>query len=138
MSVLCTAVRRIQNAASISADFFRGLVGQPDKQHFVNSTPRAFIASRTGVREGTARIFHAFILAILSLAFATCLRADTISGTVKDSSGAVVPGAHIEITGGNLPQPLVLTSDDAGKFTAPNLPPGKYSVRVTKDGFDEL
>jgi len=72
------------------------------------------------------------------LAFAARLRADTISGTVKDPSGAVVPGARIEISGGGLPQPLVLTSDDSGKFTAPNLSPGKYTVRVTKEKFDEL
>jgi hypothetical protein len=86
----------------------------------------------------TAVLFSTLVIASLSLGFATCLRADTISGTVKDSSGAVVPGAHIEISGGGLSQPLILTSDDDGKFAAPNLPPGKYFVRVTKDGFDEL
>jgi Carboxypeptidase regulatory-like domain/Peptidase family M1 domain len=74
----------------------------------------------------------------LGTALATGARADTISGTVKDPSGAVVAGARVEITGGNLAQPLVLTTDDAGKFAAPNLAAGKYSVRVAKDGFDEL
>jgi hypothetical protein len=82
---------------------------------------------------------HTFILvALLSLAFSAPLRADTISGTVKDPSGAVVIGARIEITGGDLSQPVVLTSDDSGKFSAPNLKPGKYSVRVAKDGFEDL
>src|SRR5262249_32266587 len=66
------------------------------------------------------------------------LRADTITGTVKDPSGAVVAGAKIEITGGNLTQPLSLTSDDSGKFSAPDLSAGKYSVRVTRDGFEDL
>ncbi|MGA8072291.1 MAG: M1 family aminopeptidase [Candidatus Acidiferrales bacterium] len=66
------------------------------------------------------------------------LRADTISGTVKDPSGAVVPGARIEISGGGLTKPLVLSSDDSGKFTAPNLSAGKYTVRVSKEKFDEL
>jgi hypothetical protein len=70
--------------------------------------------------------------------FPAPLRADTISGTVRDPSGAVVVGARIEITGGNLVQPLVLTSDGAGKFSAPDLAPGKYSVRVAKEGFNEL
>ncbi len=78
------------------------------------------------------------VLAMLCLAFATPLRADTISGTVNDPSGAVVVGARIEITGGNLTQAITLTSDASGKFTAPNLAPGKYSVRVSKDGFEEL
>jgi hypothetical protein len=77
-------------------------------------------------------------LTLLCLAVATRLLADTISGTVKDPSGAVVVGARIEITGGSLTQPIILTSDDSGKFVAPNLTPGKYSVRVAKAGFDEL
>jgi hypothetical protein len=80
----------------------------------------------------------ASLLALLCLIFATSLYADTISGTIKDPSGAVISAAHIEISGGNLAQPLVLTSDDSGKFSAPNLNPGKYSIRVSKDGFDDL
>jgi Peptidase family M1 domain/Carboxypeptidase regulatory-like domain len=81
---------------------------------------------------------HALILTLFCLAFATYLRADTLSGTVKDPSGAVVAGARIEITGGSLSQPMVLTSDDSGKFAAPNLNAGKYSVRVAREGFDDL
>lgn len=85
------------------------------------------------------RVFRsARILVLFCLALATPLRADTISGTVKDPSGAVVVGARIEITGGELSQALVLTSDATGKFTAPNLRPGGYSIRVVKDGFEEL
>ena len=84
------------------------------------------------------RAGYVTIAALLFLLLANGLRADTISGTVKDPSGAVVAGARIEITGSNLSQPLVLASDAAGKFAAPDLAAGKYSVRVTKDGFDEL
>jgi hypothetical protein len=82
--------------------------------------------------------FRAFVLALLGLALATNAWADTISGTVKDPSGAIVVGARVEISGGSLAQPIVLVSDDTGKFAASNLTPGKYSVRVTKDGFNEL
>jgi hypothetical protein len=65
------------------------------------------------------------------------LRADTITGTVKDPSGAVVALARVEITGGSLGQPLVLSTDAAGRFNAPDLPAGKYSVEVSKEGFDD-
>jgi hypothetical protein len=85
---------------------------------------------------GGIHFVHAFILGLVCLLIAPQLRADTISGTVKDPSGAVVVGARIEITGGNLVQPLVLTSDGTGKFVAPNLNAGKYSVHVIKEGFD--
>jgi hypothetical protein len=83
-------------------------------------------------------LIYAAILALIFFALATNLRADTISGTVKDPSGAVVAGARVEITGGNLAKPIVLATDESGKFAAPNLSPGKYSVVVAKDGFDSL
>jgi hypothetical protein len=81
---------------------------------------------------------YLFILALVCLAFAAPLRAATISGTVKDPSGAVVVGARIELSGGDLSQPLQFLSDESGKFAAPNLKAGKYSLRIVKEGFDEL
>src|SRR5450432_1448671 len=51
---------------------------------------------------------------------------------------AVVAGARIEITGGDLTQPIVLSSDGQGKFASPELKPGSYSVRVVRDGFEPL
>ena len=94
-------------------------------------------------RNSTSRVhwvgaFPVIVLILLSLLFAARLLADTISGTVKDSSGGVIARAEITITGGNLPQPLIVTSDEAGGFKAPNLVPGKYSVKVVKDGFEDL
>ncbi len=68
----------------------------------------------------------------------TWLSAQTISGTVQDPSGAVIAGARIEITGGDLTQPIVLSSDGLGKFTSPELKPGTYSLRVTREGFEPL
>lgn len=68
----------------------------------------------------------------------TPLHAATISGTVKDPSGAVIAGARIEISGGSLTKPLVLSSDGSGKFSSPDLAPGEYLVQVTHDGFEPL
>ena len=68
----------------------------------------------------------------------TLLRAQIISGTIQDSSGAVIAAARIEIAGADLAQPLVLSSDDLGKFASPQLKPGTYSVRVSRDGFEVL
>ena len=87
---------------------------------------------------GRLKLLQVPILALVWLVLIPQAGADTISGTVKDPSGAVVAGARIEITGGDLAQPLVLTSDESGKFAAPNLSAGKYSVRVAKQGFDDL
>jgi hypothetical protein len=68
----------------------------------------------------------------------TGLRGETISGTIQDSSGALVASARIEVTGGDLKQALVLSSDGLGKFVVPDLKAGKYSLRVTHDGFEPL
>src|ERR1017187_3715515 len=69
---------------------------------------------------------------LLCLMGPTGLLAETISGTIQDPSGAVIAGARIEITGGDLAQPVALTSDGVGKFASPDLKPGTYSVRVMR------
>jgi hypothetical protein len=74
----------------------------------------------------------------LFLGVSTWALSDTISGTVQDPSGAVIAGARVEITGGILTQPVVLTSDGLGKFVSPELKTGSYSLRVTRDGFEPL
>src|SRR5579871_1603220 len=66
------------------------------------------------------------------------LHAQTISGTVKDPSGAVVEGARIEISAAEMAQPIVLSSDATGKFASPDLKPGSYTVRVVREGFEPL
>src|SRR5436190_2279944 len=59
----------------------------------------------------------------------------TISGTVRDSTGAVVPGAAIKVinTATNLVTSLV--SNDSGDYIAASLPVGNYTVSVSKSGF---
>jgi hypothetical protein len=94
-------------------------------------------------RPADARQWHFSFLLKMAL-FLLCLiapawlRAETISGTVQDPSGAVIAGARIEITGGDLAQPIVISSDGQGKFASPDLKPATYSVQVTRDGFEPL
>src|SRR6202167_4050499 len=91
--------------------------------------------------EGRGRHFCLFLKIALFLLWLTgpmWLRAETISGTVQDPSGAVIAGARGESSGGDLVQPLVLSSDGQGKFAAPELKHGAYSVQVTREGFEPL
>src|SRR5947208_4379983 len=83
-------------------------------------------------------VLSGIALLLLCLASPALLHAETMSGTVADQSGAVIPGARIEITGGDLAQPVVISSDGQGKFSSPDLKPGTYSVRITRDGFEPL
>ena len=59
----------------------------------------------------------------------------TLTGTVTDSSGAVVPGATITITRLGTEVVLTTTSDSAGAYQLLNLDPGRYRVVVTLPGF---
>ncbi|WP_419806014.1 carboxypeptidase regulatory-like domain-containing protein [Terriglobus sp.] len=59
----------------------------------------------------------------------------TLSGTVKDPSGAVLPGAQVVIRNLGTAVERTVTSDAAGQYVAPSLAPGDYTVRVTASGF---
>jgi hypothetical protein len=78
------------------------------------------------------------VLILFFIAGPLHLYADSIFGTIADPSGALIAGARIEITGGDLAQPLVLSTDTGGRFSSPDLTPGTYNLRVTRDGFEPL
>lgn len=89
--------------------------------------------------EAPSRRFFLFLSIPFSVLFLIApALSQTLSGTIQDPSGAVIVGARIEITGGDLTQPIVLTTDAVGKFTSPDLKPGTYTVKVTHDGFEPL
>jgi hypothetical protein len=58
-----------------------------------------------------------------------------ISGTVTDSSGAVVPGANITITDKSTASSRSVPTSADGLFSAPSLPAGTYEVRAEAQGF---
>jgi hypothetical protein len=59
----------------------------------------------------------------------------TISGTVTDPNGAVVPGAVVKATNQDTNSTRQTTSDDDGRFSFTLLTPGSYRVEVTATGF---
>jgi len=59
----------------------------------------------------------------------------TLSGTVRDSSGAVIPSAQVSVTATDTRVTRQVTTDSSGFYSAPNLLPGNYEVSVTAPGF---
>ncbi len=59
----------------------------------------------------------------------------SLSGTVKDQSGATVPGADVTITNQGTNASQALITSDAGAFRATQLIPAFYQVRVAMTGF---
>ena len=74
----------------------------------------------------------AFVISLLGLASAIA-QVGGIAGTVKDSSGAVLPGARVEVEQG----PSAV-SDAQGQFLISGLPPKTYKVSVTYIGFSNF
>jgi len=58
-----------------------------------------------------------------------------LQGTVKDPSGAVVPKAHVTVTGTALVGTKEGDTDTAGYYRFANLPPGTYTITVAAKGF---
>src|SRR5262249_15861955 len=59
----------------------------------------------------------------------------TITGAVRDGSGAVVPGASVTVVNKGTNATRTTSSNDVGLFDFPALPPGAYTVKTELDGF---
>jgi Carboxypeptidase regulatory-like domain len=62
----------------------------------------------------------------------------SVSGTVTDQSGAVVPGAQITITNDTSGLKRTATSDSGGSYRILDLPNGTYTIDVSASGFKPL
>lgn len=59
----------------------------------------------------------------------------TVTGTVSDSTGAIIPDAAVAIRNTETNVTTRTTTNSAGLFYAPALPPGLYEVTTNKQGF---
>src|SRR5215831_3336901 len=59
----------------------------------------------------------------------------TVTGTVADSSGALIPGAKVALINVDTNTRSETIATETGNFTIPALPAGKYTVRVEHEGF---
>lgn len=77
------------------------------------------------------------VLALLAgtIAWGQANRA-TITGTVTDSTGAVVAGAEVTATNTETNVPAKSVSNGDGIYVIPNLFPGHYSIEFTRSGFE--
>ncbi len=60
-----------------------------------------------------------------------------VSGTVHDSSGAVVPGVKVTVTNTATNESTTLESGASGDYAAPEVSVGTYEVRAEKEGFTQ-
>jgi hypothetical protein len=59
----------------------------------------------------------------------------TVTGTITDQGGAVVPNAPVSVKNVETGQDYTAASSDAGNYTVPRLPIGDYNLTVAVAGF---
>ncbi|HJQ35407.1 MAG TPA: TonB-dependent receptor [Pyrinomonadaceae bacterium] len=65
----------------------------------------------------------------------TQITTGTVQGTVQDEQGATVPGATVEVRNVETNLTKTLTTDEGGRFVFLLLPPGRYTLTASKQGF---
>src|ERR1700681_3586857 len=63
------------------------------------------------------------------------IRSATITGSVKDATGAAIPLAAVSNTNKDTNITASAKTTDAGQFVFPYLPAGHYTVSITAQGF---
>jgi hypothetical protein len=86
------------------------------------------------------RVFFAAMLLVLGIGLHGEVDSQTntvgnISGTVRDPTGAVVPGAQVVIQEQRTGFSRTVVANDEGFYSAPSLPFGRYSVSTVPPGF---
>ena len=79
-------------------------------------------------------------LCLLMLAFATtkpvyAQSTASLNGTVRDSSGAVIPDATIALANVNTEVAQTKNTNGVGLYSFVNIPPGHYTLQVSRSGF---
>ncbi|HYL74083.1 MAG TPA: TonB-dependent receptor [Bryobacteraceae bacterium] len=82
------------------------------------------------------RLRDVVLLALMVASLATAqVQRGSISGTVFDPQGAVVPNAQITATDNSTGATITVKSGSEGTFTIPGLSFGTYSVKIVAPGF---
>jgi hypothetical protein len=87
------------------------------------------------VRYMVAGSWLSVLLWLLASAVAHASVSGSVSGTVRDSTGAVIAGAVVTITDTDTAMQHRFTTGSNGSYSFPILPVGHYTIEVTATGF---
>src|SRR6267154_6841497 len=79
--------------------------------------------------------FGGLMIVLLACSSARAQATAQISGTVKDQSGAVLPGVEVTATQTETAISRVAVTNETGSYVLPNLPIGPYRLEAALPGF---
>src|SRR3954468_7073641 len=82
-----------------------------------------------------ARVISPIVLTLFVTTTAWAQVGGSISGAVKDPSGAVIPGVSVTATNTTLGTVFNTITDGQGLYSFPKLPVARYEVTMQIDGF---
>src|SRR5438094_627404 len=91
------------------------------------------------MQRSTLRSVRMFVIAsLMTLVSAPAVAQSTfatLTGTVLDGSGAVLPGVAITVTNTRTQATRTAVTDDVGNYLLPNLDAGEYRIAAALAGF---
>ncbi len=107
-----------------------------DFSHASHGTPASLAGSQRRIHRLIALSLFVFCLHALPVVplRAQSTTADVV-GTVTDATGAVLPGATVQLTNLDTQEKRTATSNEAGQYTFTLLKPNHYSVTISSNGF---
>src|SRR5689334_3341510 len=93
---------------------------------------------------GRARSAYVMVIALTLLALAATAAAQSqaingsIEGTVKDNTGAILPGVTVTVTNTDTGAQRVVITNEEGAYRAPLLPLGTYQISAELQGFKKF
>lgn len=106
------------------------------------ASPRRLFALRLRRLRGVMSVAAPAVLLCLTLLASATVPAQaqsftgSISGMVTDPNGAVIQNATLTLTAADTGLTRATTTNHAGEYQFPSLPPGQYKIRVTAANFN--
>src|SRR4029453_9250949 len=85
-----------------------------------------------------SRAALAFVLVLLCAVPASAQTAGSITGTITDNSGGLLPGVRVTASSPALMGVQVAITNEQGVYRFPALPPGTYALKCELPGFATL
>ena len=90
---------------------------------------------RSSVVAKIVRSWSVTLLVGLMAASAWAAATGSMSGTIKDPSGSVIPGASLVLANLDLTTQYKASTDEQGLYSFPSLPVGRYELTIEAAGF---